>query len=240
MQSKPQTVLITGANRGLGLALCRRYLQQNDQVIATCRQPDRAIELQSLAQEFPLTILPLDVTDTASRQALAQKLCETPIDILINNAGLLSSTSAAPKPADQKFGAIDPDEWTTVLQTNSIAPVMVTQTLLPNLRRSTTRKIAMISSRHGSITEMDKNIPLAYGTSKAALNAATKILSSALQDENFIVVTFNPGWMRTDMGGPRANLSPEASAARLVGLIDDLTPAQNGNFLRHTGETLAW
>lgn len=117
---------------------------------------------------------------------------------------------------------------------------MVTQALLPNLRLGTVRKIAMISSGWGSITQMDEHVYMSYGTSKVALNYAMKSLSLALQNERFVVVSLNPGWVRTDMGSQDADLEPRESATRLIKIIEALTPEQTGQFLRHTGETIAW
>ncbi|MDD3182079.1 MAG: SDR family oxidoreductase [Alphaproteobacteria bacterium] len=240
-----QTILITGANRGIGLALTKQFLSNGETVIATCRVPDRAETLQTLTKETAnLTILSLDVADENSIAALSSTLNDQPLDVLINNAGILSGTnphaSVLDKAPDQTLGSINSEGWVKVLRTNSIAPVMVTQALLPNLRRGQTRKIVMISSRWGAITHMDSTIPLAYGTSKAALNAATKIISSTLQNEQFVVVTLNPGAVRTDMGSQEADLAPEESARRLVKIINALTPEQTGQFLRHTGENIAW
>jgi len=240
-----QTVLITGANRGIGLALTARCLDNRHNVIATCRHPEQATTLQALAQTgAPLTILPLDVTDASSIAALATSLSGQILDILINNAGILSGVrddaTALTQDASQTFGTLDENGWIKVLRVNTIAPLMVTQALLPNLRKGQTRKIAMMSSKDGSITHMDSHIPIAYGTSKAALNAATKILASTLQPEGFTVVAINPGWVRTDMGTQEADLSPEESASRVTRIIETLTPEQTGQFLRHTGETVAW
>lgn len=234
-----QTLLITGANRGIGLALTRRYLENGDRVIATCRTPDKAEALQRIAKDNAnLSVLPLDVTDAASIKALVTALGDTALDILINNAGIFSSIGG--ENDTQTLETQQALDMQHVLEINAIAPVMVTQALLPLLRRGTVRKIAMISSRTGSIAEMSATSPLAYAASKAALNAATKIISSTLQNEQFVVVTLNPGWVRTDMGGPQANLAPEESAARLGHIIDALTPDQNGHFISHTGENIAW
>lgn len=241
----PQTILITGANRGIGLALARHYLANGDEVIATCRNPAKASELQKSAkQHASLTILPLDVQDHASIAALTQALKGRPIDVLINNAGILSgsnpSMSAIDSDKGQTFGSLDVPSWLKVFEVNTIAPIMVTQALMPNLLAAQTRKVAMMSSGWGSITRMNSDIPFAYGTSKAALNAATKILSSALQKDEFVVVSLNPGAVKTDMGSQQADWSPEECATRLVPIIDALKPEQTGQFIRHTGEIVAW
>lgn len=243
----PQTILITGANRGIGLALTKRYLSNDEHVIATCRDPDGAEALKAIEKENRnLSILPLDVTDESSIAALAAALDNKPLDVLINNAGILTganqpfSAITVEQDPGQTFGTIDAEAWLKVIETNTIAPVMVIQALFGNLKKSNNPRIAMISSGWGSIAGMDRNVPFAYGSSKAALNAATKILSSTLQKDQIVVVTLNPGWVRTDMGSQEADLAPEESARRLVHIIDNLTIQQTGQFLRHTGENIAW
>lgn len=239
------TILITGANRGIGLALTEAYLAKGDGVIATCRNPAQADDLHALAGENKnLRILPLDVTDAQSIAALVETLGLQPIDILINNAGVLSGSTHHFNSLDidpaQTLGTIDAEEWDTILRINTIAPIMVTQALLPNLKQGKTRKIAMISSGSGSITKAIEHDYMAYGSSKAALNYAMKSVSFALQNEAFVVVSLNPGWVKTDMGSQEADLTPSESAARLVRVIDALTPDQTGQFIRHTGELIPW
>lgn len=239
------TVFITGANRGLGLALVKAYLAKGDEVIATCRHLAGAESLQTLLNESKkFHVLSLDVTDEQSLAALVATLSGRPIDILINNAGTLSG--AQPKQTvleqdlSQKLGSIDVTGWEKIFRINTISPLMIMQALLPNLRASKTRKIAMISSGWGSITKTIEHNFMAYGSSKAALNYATKSVSFALQDENFVVVALNPGWVKTDMGSQGATLTPEESASRLIRVIDTLTPEQTGQFIRHTGELIPW
>ena len=242
-----EVVLITGANRGIGLALVKQFLDMDYKVIATCREPDKADHLQALSANIPnLSILPLKVDDKASIRALTSSLEGQSIDILVNNAGVLSgfnpkmNAMTVENDPSQTLGSIDPEAWEHVLRINTIAPIMVMQALLPQLRNSKTRKIAMISSSWGSITKMAEGVPLAYGSSKAALNAATKILASTLQNERFVVVTLNPGWVRTDMGSQEASLEPQESARNLAKIIETLKPEQTGQFISHTGEIIPW
>ena len=235
----PQTILITGSNRGIGLALVKEYLGKGNRVIATCRTPNKADALHALAKSYSgLSILPLDVTRQESLDELVLKLNGQIIDVLINNAGIFTSIDG--ENDTQTIETVQKADWEQVLAVNTIAPVMVTQALLPLLRKGNVRKIVMISSRTGSIAEMTDTTPIAYASSKAALNAATKILASTLQTERFVVLTLNPGWVRTDMGRMNANLAPEESAARLCRVIDAATSDQNGHFISHTGENIAW
>ncbi|MDD2324889.1 MAG: SDR family oxidoreductase [Alphaproteobacteria bacterium] len=240
-----QTILITGASRGVGLALTQAFAAKGYAVIATCRNPDTATQLKKLAHEnTAVSILPLDVADAASLQSLTASLGDQPIDILINNAGISSGANphvtALDNDASQNIGTLDPAAWEKLFRVNTIAPLMVTQALLPNLKKAETRKIAMISSGWGSIANMDEGVFMAYGSSKAALNYATKSIALSLQTERFVVVTLNPGWVQTDMGSPKADLTPNESAARLLRVITMLTPEQTGLFIRHTGEILPW
>lgn len=240
------TVLITGANRGIGYALSKKYMSEGFHVLATCPNLDESADLQALAKASPLVeVFELDVTEPDSLAHLSKILEGACIDVLINNAGIVSGDPEVTCNLDldpsQIFGTIDEKAWEKVLKTNTIAPTMVTQTLLPNLKKSQAPKIIMISSRTGSITELlDPNF-VAYSSSKAALNASMKNVSMHLQDENFVVVSLNPGWVRTKMGGEEdANLTPDESADRLFQIINVVKPEQTGQFISYTGETLAW
>lgn len=240
-----QTVLITGASRGIGLALAHVYAENGDDVIATCRNPDAATQLQEVANQMPsIRIMALDVGNAQSINSLADTLKKQPIDILINNAGILSGADpklcALDQDPSQALGSVQEAALQELFRINTIAPVMVTQALLGPLRQSSTKKIVMISSGWGSIAGMTDDVPLGYGASKAALNAVTKSIALSLQKERFVVVTLSPGWVETDMGGHGADLSPDESASRLYQVVKSITPAQNGQFLRHTGEILAW
>jgi len=239
------TILITGANRGIGLALTKAFAKRGYSVFAACRNPDNAGDLPSLAKSHPNVIVKkLDVTDPTSIQSLADELKETPLDLLLNNAGLLTGTDACVTAEQgdpsQLLENITADAFLKILQTNSVAPLMVTQAFLPHLRKGKSKRILMMSSRSGSIEHMDESVPLCYGTSKAALNAITKNISCALAKEGFITVALNPGWVATDMGGQGADWTPDACAERLLPIIEGLTPDKNGTFIRHTGEFVAW
>ena len=239
------TVLIPGASRGLGLEFARQYANDRWQVIATCRDPEKAEALQKLAQQYSsVQIEKLDVADQASIAALADKLKDTAIDILINNAGILSGSSSPPEFSDkndasQNIGSIDPKAWAKILEVNTIAPVMVSQAFLPHIRRGSERKIVMISSGWASI-ELTSPGYMAYRTSKTALNAAMRNVALTLAEEKIIVVSLGPGWVKTDMGGENADISPEASARGLRKVIAALTLEQSGQFLRYTGNIVPW
>lgn len=238
------TILITGANRGLGLEFTRQYLADGWQVIATCRTPQRAASLQALAKQHKnLQIETLDVGDPSSISALANTIKDVAVDILLNNAGIYSGLSQSISARDddkaQEFGTLDADGWNKVLQINSIAPIMVTQTFLPNIKRGHERKIIFISSRMGSITRTSPGY-IAYRSSKATLNAAMRNVALALQPDKITVISFHPGWVQTDMGGANADITPETSITGMRKVIAGLTIEQTGQFLNYDGDVLPW
>lgn len=238
------TVLITGANRGLGLEFTRQYLADGWHVIATCRHPDAASALREFAvQGNALRIEPLDVTDKLSIAALTKALGTTALDLLINNAGVLSTDprrSARLPDLGQFFGTLDDMSWGHVIAVNCIAPVMVSQALMPYLRRRANPKIAMVSSRMGSITLQTTPGDIAYRTSKAALNAAARNMALTLAPENIPVTILYPGWVKTDMGGNDAPLLPQESVTGMRKVIANLTMSQSGLFLNYDGSSIAW
>lgn len=234
-----QNVFITGSNRGIGLELTREYLIRGAHVVATCRQPDQATQLQQLQNQYAhtLTILPLTVDDPDSLATCARTVTDhlTTLDILINNAGIYPQT-----PESQKFGYLEAEPMRQVLEINSIAPVLVTQALAPLLKRGTNPRLIMVSSGMGSIDGVKSTNGMSYRMSKAALNMATRVLADALALDGIITITTHPGWVQTDMGGADAALTPQQSARDLIALTDKLTPADNGKFFNHTGEPLPW
>lgn len=242
-----QTVLITGANRGIGLALTEAYIKDSAKIIATCRNPKDAAELHQLQKNYKdLSIEVLEVTESASRKALAEKLGNTPLDILINNAGVVSgkdgSLCVIEKDSSQTFGTLDPEAWIKVLKTNSIAPVMLSQELLANLENGTAKKIIMISSIMGSIAtanDIDCDY-MAYNSSKTTLNAAMKCMALHLQLKDYTIAALHPNWVRTRMGSDEATISAEESADKLKAVIAKLTPKQTGAFLDTEAKVIPW
>ena len=222
------TWLITGANRGLGLELSRQLIARGDTVIGTARDLDKATELIQLGA----TVLPLDVADDASVSALAERLGDKPIDRLFNNAGMGGGRAG--------IGEIDMAQLSRFFEINSVGPLRVTQALLPNLRRGKDKLVLNMSSNLGSITNNTSGGAYGYRASKTALNMLTRSLALDLTPEGFICVVFHPGWVRTDMGGPSAPLTPEQSVASLLAVIDSLTPARTGQFLSYDGTELPW
>ena len=221
-------VLITGANRGLGLEFARQYSEAGWQVIGTARKPDSATDLR----ETGARVVQLDVTDADSVARFASELDGQPIDLLINNAGVLDRNSAFPE-VD-----IDTVEW--ILDVNVLGPMRVTQALLPNLSAGDRKTIVSISSGLGSLAQNESGGLYGYRESKVALNMFSRSLANELRDDGFIVVAMNPGWVQTDMGGENAALTPEQSITGIRSVIDGLTPGDTGTFRIHNGGTNPW
>lgn len=223
------TVLVTGANRGLGLEFARQYAADGWRVIATCRDPANASELAGL--QGNIRIEALDVNDFNAVDALAEKLSDVCIDILINNAGIGGPRQGPMDMVEQGF--LD------VLHTNTLAPLKVSQAFHANVAASEQKKLAVISSGLGSIAGNGGG-RYAYRSSKAAVNIIMKGLAADWATDGICVAILAPGWVRTDMGGPSATYSPEESIAGMRHVLANLTKAQSGKFLSHTGAENAW
>lgn len=222
------TVLITGANRGLGLEFARQYKEAGWTVIGTARNPGDAQELTAIG----VRVAKLDVVSQESVGKLAAELEGEPIDLLINNAGIF--------PRVGKIEEIDFEDYRRTLEVNTVGPVRVTRALLPNLRAGKLKMIAGLSSNLGSIAENERGNFYGYRESKAALNMFTKTLAAELGPEGFICVVLTPGWVQTDMGGPSAPLTPTDSISGMKAVLDKLTPADNGTFWSYDGSQMPW
>lgn len=229
------TILITGANRGLGLEFVRQYLETQHEILACCRTPEAATELQALKLDAGerLRILSLDVSDEASMDAFIEDLDVEAIDVLINNAGVYGH-------AANHLGTIDSRAFLKTLQINSVAPIYLTQGLLPKLRAGSARRLVFVTSQMGSIADNSRGGVYAYRASKAALNAAVRSLAFDLDAQGFFVLLVHPGWVRTDMGGPNAPCSVEDSISGMMALIERADPRQSGEFLNYRDEVLPW
>jgi NAD(P)-dependent dehydrogenase (short-subunit alcohol dehydrogenase family) len=212
------TILVTGAGRGLGRELARQYAAEGWKVIGTERGTDAQYRL--------------DVTNRRQLAALKKKLKGTPIDVLFCNAGIIGKRGMA-------LGSFDYESWEDVLRVNVLGPAALAEAFADNVAASGRKVIAIMSSRLGSIAE-SSGMTLPYSTSKAALNMLVKGLASALKDKGVIVVALSPGWVRTDMGGAGAPLSPETSVKGLRKVIASLKPADSGRFFSHDGSSIPW
>ena len=235
-QGAKATVLITGANRGLGLEMARQFHDDGYHVIGTARRPDRAAKLQALGVQ----VEQLDVVDTKSVAALAERLLGQKIDILINNAGYYGQVPVGkPQPT---IDELNPDDVLRVIEVNTMGPLRVTQALLKNLRASNTRKVINISTRQSILNGGLSQGGDAYGyrISKTALNMVTKVIASDLADERFIVISLAPGWVKTDMGTQLAELTPEQSIRDVKRVIETLSAEHSGGFWFHNGNQLPY
>ena len=229
-------VLVTGANRGIGLEFVRQLATRGERVFATCRQPAEAIELHDLQTQNSdlVSITALDVTDPRSI-AESHKAISTQterLDLLINNAGVNID--------DGGFGALDLETMQSILTVNSIAPMMVTQQYLDLIKTSSKPKIINISSINGSLTNLVPRGPYSYSASKAALNMYSRRLSHDLKDTGVVVIMLHPGWVKTDMGGPNADITPQDSIKSMLQFIDTLTLDNSGGYYDYTGKTIPW
>lgn len=234
------TVMITGSNRGLGLEFVRQYLDTGWDVIASCRKPGSATVLRQLQEQHErLQVEALDVGDFDAVDALAARLRNRAIDLLINNAGVFGPKRGSDGDYRQSFGQIDYEIMTGVLRINALAPLKVAEAFLDHVAASGQKKIVTISSGLGSIGGTDTGL-YAYRASKAAVNMLMATLANELRDKGVIVTVFNPGWVKTDMGGADASLGVEDSISRLRGRIAALTGADSGAFLNYDGDRLPW
>jgi NAD(P)-dependent dehydrogenase (short-subunit alcohol dehydrogenase family) len=234
MEEIMANVLITGANRGIGLELARAYAKAGDRVFATCRSPDGAEALNELAAGSggQVTVHGLDVGDGESIAALGAALGDTPIDILINNAGILGGNP-------QTLEAIDFDAWIDALKVMTIGPFRIVQTLLPNLKAAAAAKVMTVTSQLAAST-WPFGGTYSYSSAKAGVNKVMQILAKDLKGANIAVSMIHPGWVKTDMGGAGADITPQESAAGIHAVIAGLTLETTGTFYKWNGDIHPW
>ena len=230
-----ETVLVTGATRGIGLELARQYLQAGWRVHACCRRPEKAPELSRLAASADglLSVHPLDVTNPAQLAALPAVLGSEPLDILINNAGVYGQD-------DADFGNTDVAAWLETFHVNAIAPLKIMEALVEPIARSRRRVMACVSSKMGSMADNRSGGSYVYRSSKAALNAVVMSAAVDLRHRGITVVALNPGWVKTDMGGPNAEITVVESVSALRAILDRVGPADSGRFIDVDGTTIPW
>ncbi len=232
-------VLITGAGRGIGFELARQYVERGDTVLAGARNPGGAYALRQLQEQHKdrLTILPLEVADGQSVDDCWHRAREVidGLDLLINNAAINPGDAVK-----QPHGLLDSQLLLKVIEVNAAAPLLIAQRFHDLLRAGAAPRIINISSGAGSLASIDSGVPYIYSTSKAALNMLTRILAFNVRDEGIIVVSLDPGWVRTDMGGVQAHLAPEESVSSIQRVVDRLTLQDTGRFLRYDGGGVPW
>ncbi len=229
-----ERVLVTGANRGIGLEFARQYLQRGSRVFAGYRRPDAAQHLESLKESHPdqLTILPLDVADADSIRASQQRVRTQvdSLDVLINNAGIGVA---------EHLGALNFDDVLRVMRVNAVGPLLIAQEYLDLLRAGENAKIANVTSGYGSVSQ-NSGFPYSYSASKAALHQLMRSLAAEIRQWGIMTVLLDPGWVQTDMGGPNAPLPVEQSAGGMIKVIDALTPERSGAFINWQGSEMQW
>ena len=232
-----KNVVVIGANRGLGLGFTEALLARGCHVIATVRSALHGAVLEKMAVELPLDVLQLDVADAISRQRFHRDLATRKIDTVIHNAGIYGPRGLIP-------GTIPEDAWMEVLQIDTVAPLLVTQGLLPQLRLSAASgnptSINFLSSRMGSIADNGSGGNYIYRSAKAGLNAAVRSLALDLSSDGIRIQLLHPGWVQTGMGGEQAPLSVKESVAGLLEQIADLEMANSGRFVDWCGEEIPW
>jgi len=235
-----RSVVVSGANRGIGLELCRQYAGDDWVVHACCRDPGGASELRELEERNRSRVLvhSLDVADGASIAGLVSELKGIPVDVLVNNAGVSGPHPSRGEPG-QTFGSVDYAAAEEVLRVNTLGPLRLTEALVQNLARARVGKVATISSGMGSIAGTSGDY-LAYRASKAAVNMVMASLAADLRPRGIAVCLLSPGWVRTDMGGPEASLTPAESVSGLRRRIEELSLASSGCFLKYDGRQVAW
>lgn len=238
------TILITGTSRGLGLECVRQYAAADWQVLACARRPADSVDLVALAAEYPqrIRLLTLDVTDHAAVDRLAVALEATPIDVLLNSAGTMGSGSFARDGlAFGSFGNSDFEDWEQVFRLNVLGSMKMAEAFVTHVARSEQKKIVTLTSMLGSVANNRIGGLYAYRASKAAVNAIMKSMSIDLAKSHGIAATaLHPGWVRTELGGPNADIDAATSVAGMRRVIDALTLANAGRFWVYDGSELPW
>ncbi len=227
------SIMITSANRGLGLEFVRQYAADGWTIFAACRNPDAADDLHELTRSGSITVLPIDVTDLSSVRHAAAGLNGESIDVLLNSAGIIG------KPG-QRTGHIDYESWEQVLNVNTMGPLRVTEAFVEHVARGERKLIVTITSGLGSLTDNTSGGSIPYRSSKAAVNMAMRSAAIDLAPRGIACVLVNPGWVKTDMGGPGAPLTPSESVAALKSLIATFGLAHSGKFFHYDGREYAW
>lgn len=227
------TVLITGANRGLGLEFVKQYAEAGWQAIACCRWPDEAKALQALAERHAeqVEVHQLDVANFEEIDALALILQGRAIDVLINNAGVYPQS---------EFGDIDYEAWAEAFHINSMAPMKMVEAFVGHVASSNLKKIVTLSSKMGSLDDNTSGGSYIYRSTKTAVNMVMKSLSIDLKPRGIASTILHPGWVRTDMGGPNGLIDAPESVAGLRRVIENLTLENSGRFVAYDGKEIAW
>jgi NAD(P)-dependent dehydrogenase (short-subunit alcohol dehydrogenase family) len=233
MEAEMRTVLITGANRGIGLEHARRYAECGARVFATARNPDEADELAALAKQHPIEVLAYDAADEGAPAALKQRIGAEPLDLMFANAGAMGTRR-------QSFGDVDTEAVLSLIQVNALAPLKLAEALADNVAQSERKIMAFQTSLMGSIADNGSGSAYAYRLSKVTLNMVGKGVANDLRGRGVISVLLHPGWVRTRMGGAGGKISVEECVEGQQRILDALTPDQSGRFFNYDGRELPW
>jgi len=226
------TVLVTGANRGLGYEFVKQYSENKFDVFACCRNVNEAKKLKELAEiSENIKIYELDVGNVKTIQNLSKQLQNEKIDVLINNAGIYRSST---------IGNINYEEWIESFKVNTIAPYQIVENFLEQIINSDLKKVVSITSKMGSIDDNTSGGSYIYRSSKTALNSMMRSLTHDLKNQGVATLTLHPGWVRTDMGGPGGWINSIESVQGMIKQIDKLTIDDSGKYLDYAGKTINW
>jgi NAD(P)-dependent dehydrogenase (short-subunit alcohol dehydrogenase family) len=232
MNITQKTVLITGANRGIGLEYVKQYAQAGWRVIACCRQLESATDLQSLAEQYHLIQLrELDVGNFEQIESVAHALSDQPIHLLINNAGIYPPSG---------FRETDYDAWMLAFKVNTMSSLKLAEAFSPHLVKAGGAKFVAMTSKMGSIEDNTSGGEYSYRSSKAALNMVVKSLSIDMEKYGVVVAALHPGWVRTDMGGSNGLIDTQTSVSGLCQVIAQLDANHSGKFYAYDGKEIAW
>ena len=234
------SMLVTGASRGLGLEMVRQSGADDWRIYACCRTPETATALADLAAQSSgaISVHTLDVGKPAQIEALANELRGTPIDLLVNNAGLLGHAIGEQAPG--AFGTIDYENWMEVHSINTMAPLRVAEAFVDHVAASEMKLMFFMSTHMGSITDLADGSFYPYRSSKAALNLLVKALSIDLAPRGVRTLAVHPGWVSTDMGSPAAPVTPPESIAGIRRVVAGYGDGQTGRFYQYDGRELPW
>jgi NAD(P)-dependent dehydrogenase (short-subunit alcohol dehydrogenase family) len=231
MSNAQYKVIITGANRGLGLEFVKQYAADGYEVIACSRKINKKDGLHGLQASYKnISIYKLDIANFSSIDQFAN-LFKKPIDILINNAGVYP---------DSSIDHVDYKAWLDAFKINTLAAFKMTQTFLPHLKKGKLKKVASLTSKMGSIDDNSGGSEYLYRSSKTALNMVMKSLSIDLKPFSLSMITLHPGWVRTDMGGPNGLIDAKESVAGMKRQIDKLSIKTSGQFIAYDGKKIPW
>jgi NAD(P)-dependent dehydrogenase (short-subunit alcohol dehydrogenase family) len=237
-----ETVVVTGASRGMGLEFSKQYLARGARVFAGARDPDGAAKLRALRDQNPdrLTIVPMDVADEDSIRRSAQLVAQKTqtADVLINNAGIGGISRDTGK--TEELGTFHFDDAWVVFRTMAIGPLLMVQEYLPMLKRSSHAKVGNVSSGYGSISGNVNRSPYYYSAAKTALHQLMRSFAADGKQWNIATVLLDPGWVQTDMGGPNAPLPVDQSIRGMIKVMDQLTIETSGRFIKWDGSAMPW